>query len=87
MPAKRGGVITTGEVRKLLKDESTMKSAILALQVEAGDRVDDPRFRNPNQTDAAKGYRRLDDGEWAEIRGIVQKLVAAASARSVASRV
>ena len=75
MPAKRGGVITSGEARKLLKDESAMKSTILLLQIECGDRVDDPRLRNPNQTDRARGWRRLPDDEWDEIRRIVRKLL------------
>jgi hypothetical protein len=81
MPAKRDGVITTTQARKLLKDESAMKAAIICLQIEAGDRVEDPRLRNPNQTDEAKGYRRLADGEWDDIRGIVRTLVNAAIAR------
>jgi hypothetical protein len=74
MPAKAGGVITTSEARRIMKDEITMKAALVCLQVEAGDRVDDARFRNPNQTDTRKGFRRLPDEEWDAIRAIVNKL-------------
>ncbi len=81
MPAKRGGVITSAQARKLLRDESTMKSAIVCLQIEAGDRVDDPRLRNLNRSDEGKGHRRLGDAEWDEIRDIVRALVDAAAAR------
>ena len=77
MPAKANGVITPAEARVLLKDESSMKSTILLLQIVTGDRKDDPRLRNPNQTDEAKGYRRLPDQEWDAIKAIVTKLVAA----------
>ena len=86
MPAKRGGVITTAQARKLLKDESTMKTAVLCLQIEAGDRVADSRSRKPNQTDEAKGYRRLADREYDEIREIVRTLVNAAAARNTRAR-
>jgi hypothetical protein len=81
MPAKRGGVITTAEARLMMKDPTTMKVALACLQIEAGDRVDDARMRNPNQTDVARGLRKLSDQEWNEIHDIVQKLVAAAAAR------
>ncbi len=82
MPPKRNPVITPAQTRKLLVDESTMKTAIICLQIEAGDRVDDPRLRNPNQTDEAKGLRRLPDHEWEEIRDIVRTLVNAAASKS-----
>jgi hypothetical protein len=81
MPAKQGGVITTGEARIIMKDQSTMKSALIRLQIEAADRVDDMRLRNPNQTDDRKGFRRLPDHEWDAIRDVVKKPVAAAAAR------
>jgi hypothetical protein len=81
MPAKKGGVITTGEARLLMKDQSTMKTALICLQIEAGDRQDDQRLRNPNQTDTAKGLRRLSDREWDDIQAVVKRLVAAAAAR------
>jgi hypothetical protein len=81
MPAKRGGVITPAEARLMMADASTMKVALAWLQIEAGDRVDDPRMRNPNQTDVARGLRKLSDAEWDEIRIIIKKLVAAAAAR------
>jgi hypothetical protein len=35
-------VITTGEARLIMKDKSAMKTALLCLQIEAGDRRDDP---------------------------------------------
>ena len=72
MPAKAGGVITPAEARRIMTDQSTMKTALIFLQVEAGDRVDDARFRNPNQTDTRKGHRRLPDDEWEAIRAIVR---------------
>ena len=84
MPAKHGGVITTQEARLLMKDPSTMKTALLCLQIEAGDRRDDTRMRNPNRTDTARGFRRLSDTEWNEIRGVVRKLVGAAADRRLA---
>jgi hypothetical protein len=42
MPAKQGGVITTAEARLIMKDKSAMNTALLCLQIEAGDRRDDP---------------------------------------------
>jgi hypothetical protein len=85
MPAKRGGVITTAEARLIMKDATTMKVALACLQIEAGDRIDDPRMRSPNQTDVERGLRKLSDEEWEEIRNIVNKLVAAAAARQRAA--
>ena len=35
----------------------SMRKAILALQVEAGDRVDDPRYLILNKSEAERGYR------------------------------
>jgi hypothetical protein len=84
MPAKKGGVITTGEARLIMKDQSTMKTALICLQIQAGDRQGDPRSRNPNQTDTAKGFRRLSDREWDDIHAIVRRLVVAAAARQTA---
>ena len=81
MPAKRGGVITIAEARLIMKDPTTMKVALACLQIEAGDRVDNPRMRKPNQTDVERGLRELSNEEWEEIRTIVRKLVAAAAAR------
>jgi hypothetical protein len=80
MPAKKGGVITVGEARKLFRDEPSMKTALHFFQFAAGDRVEDKRMRTPNQTDAARGYRYVDDDEHAEIRAIVDKLVTAIKA-------
>jgi hypothetical protein len=80
MPAKKGGEMTTG-ASLIMKDPSTMKVARACLQIEAGDRVDDPRMRNPNQTGVANGLYRLVAHEWEDIHRIVKKLVAAAAAR------
>lgn len=76
MPAKRGGVITTGEARLLMKDASTMKTALLCLQIEAGDRLDDARLRNPNQSDSARGFAGSQTAS-GRTRDIVTKLAAA----------
>ncbi len=62
-----------------MRDPSSMKVALACLQIEAGDRVDDPRMRNPSQTDVARGLHKLSDAEWNEIRGVIKKLVAAAA--------
>ena len=50
-----------------------MKVALACLQIEAGDRVDDPRMRNPSQTDVARGLHKLSDAEWDEIRDVIIK--------------
>jgi hypothetical protein len=84
MPAKKGGVISTGEARLIMKDQSTMKTALICGQIEAGDRRDDPPARNPNQTDTAKGFRRLSDRERDDIQAIVRRLLVAAAARQTA---
>jgi hypothetical protein len=63
MPAKRGEVITPAEAHVMTKDASTMKVAIGCLQIEAGDRIDDPRMRSPSQTDVRNGLRKLGDDE------------------------
>jgi hypothetical protein len=47
VPAKANGIITPAEARVLLKDESSMKSTILLLQIVTGDRKDDPRLAAP----------------------------------------
>lgn len=75
MPPKKGNVISTSEARVLMKDPTSTKYAVLALQVLAGDRVDDPRFLNMNQTDASKGsFRPIHREEFDRIRAIVHKL-------------
>jgi hypothetical protein len=79
--AKRGGVISTAEARLIMRDPSSMKVALACLQIEAGDRVADPRMRNPSQTDVARGLHKQSDAEWDEIRGVTKKLVAAAAMR------
>lgn len=81
MPAKKDGVITTSEARFIARDETAMRYAILALQVEAGDRVDDPRYLIRNKTDEARGRREISKEEYENIRQIVRKLVDAARAR------
>jgi hypothetical protein len=86
MPAKRGGVITVGEARVIFKDAPAMKTALHFIQFAAGDRVEDKRMRNPNQTDSAKpGWRRVEDAEHEQIREIVGKLVDAIRATEPAS--
>ena len=78
MPAKRDtAVITTGEARVLFRDGASMKTAIHFFQFAADDRVEDTRMRNPNQTDIGRGTRWVPDEEHAQIRKIVDKLVAA----------
>jgi hypothetical protein len=81
MPAKRGDVISSSEARRILKDVSTMKTALICLQIEAGDRVDSPVLRHPTAADAAKGFRKLPDDEFDEIRDIVRRLIRAAASR------
>ena len=81
MPAKKNGVITTGEARVIARDSTAMRKAILALQVEAGDRVDDPRYLILNKSEAERGYRQIGKEEYEEIRRIVRKLVDAARKR------
>jgi hypothetical protein len=51
-------------------------------QIEAGDRVDDPRMRNPSQTEVRNGLRKLSKDEWEQIHAVVKKLVVAAAARN-----
>jgi hypothetical protein len=82
MPAKKNGVITTSEARVIARDAAAMRKAILALQVEAGDRVDDPRYLSLNKSEADRGYRQIGKQEYEEIRAIVRKLVDAARERS-----
>lgn len=84
MPAKKNGVITTNETRVITRDATAMRYAILALQVESGDRVDDPRYLIRNKTDAARGRREISKDEYESIRVIVRKLVDAARERILA---
>jgi hypothetical protein len=81
MPAKKGGVVTPQQVRELVRDERSMRYAILALQVESGDRVDDPRFLRRNQTHERRGWRQIDPNEWQRIRATVIELIEAAATR------
>jgi len=76
MPAKNpDAVITTSESATLLRDETSLRYAILALQVEAGDRKDDPRFLIPNQTMQKRNLRAIDPHhEWSEIQRVVGML-------------
>jgi hypothetical protein len=82
MPAKRDGVITTSETRVITRDATGMRYAILALQVESGDRVDDPRYLIRNKTDEERGRREMSKDEYENIRHIVRKLVDAARERA-----
>lgn len=86
MPAKKNGVITTSEARVIARDATAMRYAILALQVESGDRVDDPRFLIRNKTNAARDHRQISKEEYERIRVIVRKLVDAARDRGTANR-
>jgi hypothetical protein len=48
-------VITTAEARLIMKDATTMKVALARLQIEVGDRIDDPRrarLRRSNHANA-----------------------------------
>ena len=73
MPAKKNGVITTSEARVIARDATAMRKTILALQVECGDRVDDPRYLILNESEAKRGYREISKEEYESIRVIVRK--------------
>ena len=77
MPAKKNEVITQSEVRAITRDISTMRYAIVCLQVEAGDR------RYAEIARMHPGRRPVGKVEAERIRAIVHKLVDAARDRSV----
>ena len=82
MPAKKNGVITTSEARVIAYDPAAMRKAILALQIECGDRVDDPRsYLVLNQSEAKRDYRQIDREEFEDIRAIIRKLLDAYAAK------
>ena len=81
MPAKKNGVITTSEARVIARDAAAMRKTILALQVEAGDRVDDPRYLILNKSEAERGYRQIGKKEYEDIRAIIRKLLDAHAAK------
>jgi hypothetical protein len=53
------------------------KAFVNRVRVLAGDRKNDPRMRNPNQTDAAKGMVAMTTAERELVYGAVDKLIAA----------
>ena len=53
------------------------KAFVNRVRVLAGDRKDDPRMRNPNQTDAAKGMAAMTTAERELLYGAVDKLLGA----------
>jgi hypothetical protein len=79
---QEGRRVTTSEVRVITRYATAMRYAILALQVESGDRVDDPRFLIRNKTDEQRGRREISEEEYENIRQIVRKLVDAARERA-----
>lgn len=86
MPVKKNGVITTSEARVIARDAAAMRKTILALQVECGDRVDDPRYLILNESQAKRGYREISEEEYESIRVIVRKLLDAYAARESVTR-
>ncbi|HEY1596250.1 MAG TPA: hypothetical protein VGF74_12695 [Thermoleophilaceae bacterium] len=56
------------------------KAFVNRVRVLAGDRKDDPRMRNPNQTDAAKGIVAMTTAERKLLYAAVDKLIAAIGA-------
>src|SRR3954452_18931424 len=86
MPTKRGGVITPAGAHLMTKDAGTRKLGIACHQIEAGDRVDDPRMRNPSRTDVRIGLPQAQCRGWEQIHAVVKDLVAAATARCAFSR-
>lgn len=76
MPAKQNAFLDSGEVRTIFRDPTSMKYALVALQVACHDRVETTAFLRLNKTDQEKGYyRQITDQEYKSIDRIVRKMV------------